>query len=79
MYCILTAENFIFIDFFTVKVDRHDINQGICLYENLFIDTWVDVISISFNSKKVYEDEIFSQQDTVNYSFSQENPKITNI
>ena len=36
---------------------------SICLYENLFTDTWDDVISVSFNSKKVYEDEIFGRQD----------------
>ena len=27
---ILSAENFIFIDFFAVKVDGSDINPGIC-------------------------------------------------
>ena len=31
---ILSAENFIFIDFFAVKVDGSDVNPGICLYEN---------------------------------------------
>ena len=30
-----------------------------------------DVISVSFNSKKVYEDEIFGRQDN---NFSQDNP-----
>ena len=33
--------------------------------------------SVSFNSKKVYEDEIVGRQDKL--QFSQENPKITNV
>ena len=61
------TENFIFMDFFAVKVDGSDVNQGICLYENLFTDTLVDVTSVNFNSKKVYEDEIFSQQDILQF------------
>ena len=59
----MSAENVIFIDFFAVKVDGRDVNQGICLYENLFTDTLVDVTSVNFNSKNVYEDEIFGRQD----------------
>ena len=35
---------------------------GICLYENLFTDSCVDVTSVNFNSKKIYEDEIFDHQ-----------------
>ena len=44
--------------FYCYIVDENYINQGICLYEDLFTDTctWVDIISVSFNSKKVYED-----------------------
>ena len=53
----------IFTDFFTVKVDGNYVNQGTCLNINLFTDTWVDVISVSFNSKKIYKDEIFGRQD----------------
>ena len=30
-------------------------------------DTLVDVISVNFNSKKVYEDEIFSRQDKLQF------------
>ena len=30
----MLAKNFIFIDFFAVKVDGSDVNPGICLYEN---------------------------------------------
>ena len=55
----MTAENFIFIDFFAVKVDGSDVNTGICLSENLYPDSWVDVTSVNFSSKKVYEDEIY--------------------
>ena len=55
-------------DFFTVKVEGNDVNQGICLYENLFTNTWDDVISVSFNSKKVCEDEIFGRQDKLQFS-----------
>ena len=29
----------------------------------LFTDSWVDVTSINFNNKKVYEDEMFGRQD----------------
>ena len=66
------------MDFFAVKVHGSDVNPGICLYKSLFSDSWVDVNSINFNSKKVYEDEIFSQQDIyiyIYYNFPQENPK----
>ena len=51
----MSAENFISIDFFAVKVDGSDVYQGICLYENLFTDSWVNVTFVNFNSKKVYE------------------------
>ena len=30
-------------------------------------DPWVDVTSVHFNSKKVYEDEIFSRQDILQF------------
>ena len=53
------------------EVDGNDVNQGICLYENLFTDTWVDVISVSFKRKKVYEDEMFGRQDKLQF-FSRE-------
>ena len=64
---ILLAENFIFIDFFAVKIDESDIYPGNCLCENLFTDSWVDVTSVNFNSKKVYEDEIFGRQDILQF------------
>ena len=35
--------------------------------KNLSTDTWVDVISVSFNSKKVYKDEIFVRQDKLQF------------
>ena len=63
----MSAENFIFIDFFAVKVGRSDVNPGICLYENLFPDSWGDVTSVNFNSKKTYEDEIFVRQDILQF------------
>ena len=47
------------IDFFAVKVDRYAVKPGIYLYENLCTDSWVDVISVNFNSEKVLEDKIF--------------------
>ena len=53
------------------KWRQSDVNPGIFVYENLFTDSWVDVISVIFNSKKVYEDEIFGQQDTLQF-FSRE-------
>ena len=60
---ISSVDNFIFINVFAVKVDGSDVNPGICLYKNLFPDSWVDVTSVNFNSKNVYEYEILSQQD----------------
>ena len=44
---------------FAVKVDEYDVKPGICQYENLCTDSWVDVTSVNFNSKKVLEDKIF--------------------
>ena len=65
---MLSDENVIFMDFFAVKVDEvSDVNPGIRLYENIFTDSWVDVISVNFNSKKVHEDDIFVQQDILQY------------
>ena len=55
------------VDFFAVKVDGSDVYPGICLYENLFTDSWVDVTSVKFNSKKVYEVNIFGRQDTLQF------------
>ena len=48
----MSAEKFIFIYFFAVKVDGYDVKPGICLYENPCTDSWVDVTSVNFNSKK---------------------------
>ena len=45
------------------KWRQNDVNPGICVYENLFTDSWVDVISVNFNGKKVHEDDIFVPQD----------------
>ena len=45
--------------FFGVKVDGYYVKPGIYLYENLCTDSWVDVTSVNFNSKKVLEDKIF--------------------
>ena len=60
------------MDFLAVKVDGSDVNPGICLYEFLG-----DVTSVNFNSKRVYEDEIFGRQD-IWQLFSGES-KITNM
>ena len=49
------------------KWHQSDVNPGICLYENLFTDSWVDVISVNFNSKKVHEDDIFVRQDILQF------------
>ena len=56
---------FLLLDIFAVKVEVEgsDVNPGI--WKEIFIltDSWVDVSSVNFNSKNVYEDEIFSRQD----------------
>ena len=66
---ILSAEKFIFIDYFAVKVDGYDVKPGICLYENICrgIYSWVDVTSVNFNNKKVLEDKIFGCQDILKF------------
>ena len=82
--------SFISINFFSVKVDGSDVTQG-SVYIKIFPDSWVDESSGIFPDSwlipgslpstlttKKSEDEIFSQQDTVYYNFSQ-NPKSTNI
>ena len=30
-------------------------------------DSWVDVTSVNFNSKKVHEDEVFDRQDILQF------------
>ena len=64
---ILSAEKFIFIYFFAVRVDGCDVKPGICLYENHCTDSWVDVTSVNFNGKKVLEDKIFGWQDILQF------------
>ena len=56
---ISSAKNFIFIDFFAVKVDG---SAGICKEVFMSTDSCYVVTSFNFNSKKVYEDEIFGWQ-----------------
>ena len=72
---------FLLLDIFAVKVEVEgsDVNPGI--WKEIFIETdsWVDVSSVNFNSKNVYEDEICSRQDLRYYNFSQENPKSSNV
>ena len=50
-------------------------NWGVPITRNLVLpgltDSWVDITSVNFNSKKVYEDEIFGRQDILQ-SFSGE-------
>ena len=67
----LSVENFIFINFIAVKLDGRSVTPGICLYKNLVPDSWVDVTSVNFNRTNVYEDEIFRQQDILQF-FSEE-------
>ena len=60
----MLAHNFIFIDFFSVKVDASaDVKEGIFKEVFMYTDSRFYITSISFNSKKVYEDEIFIQQE----------------
>ena len=48
----LVGRKFHLHDFFAVKVDGSDVYPGICPYENLLTDSWVDITSVNFNSKK---------------------------
>ena len=55
----MSAEHCSFIAFLAVNVDRSDVNPGICKEVFVWTDSWVDVTSVNFNSKIVYEDELF--------------------
>ena len=55
------------MDFFAVKVDGSDVIVGISLYENLFTDSRYDITSVDFNSENVHEDDIFVQQDILQF------------
>ena len=37
------------------------------LQRNIVVYPWVEVTSVNFNSKKAYEDEIFSRQDVLQF------------
>ena len=63
----MSDENVIFMDVFAVKVDKVTSTQESGHYENLFTDSWVDVISVNFNSKKVHEHDIFVRQDILQF------------
>ena len=63
----MSAEKFIFIDFFAVKVNGSDVYPRICKEVFIYTDSWVDVTSVNFNSKKAYEDEIFVRQDILQF------------
>ena len=41
--------------------------SGIYVYENLFTDSWVDVISVTFYSEKVHEDDTLVRQDILQF------------
>ena len=43
------------------------VNPAICVYENVFTDSWVDVISVNFISKMVYVDDIFIRQNILQF------------
>ena len=67
------------MDFFAVKVDQvmsyvkvmsyrskwrqSDVLQIKVTSKWCLTDSWVDIISVSFNSKKVHEDDIFVRQE----------------
>ena len=73
----MSAENFIFINFFAVKVDGSDVNPGIYLYENSLQIPELTSLPSNLTGKKVHEDEISA--DKIFYNFFQGNPKITNM
>ena len=67
---IFLAENFIFIDFFSLNVHGSDTTPGI--WKEIFIkfiqtDPWDDVTSVKFNCRKDCGDEIFSWQDILQF------------
>ena len=64
----MSAENFIFIDSFAVRVDGSDVNPGIRLYENsLQIPGSLTSLPSTLTAKKVYEDGIFGRQDILHF------------
>ena len=58
----MSDENVIFMDFFAVKVDGSDVIAEISLYENLFTDSRYDITSVNFNSEKVHEITLSSDE-----------------
>ena len=54
--CLVIADNLFF-----------DVIAGISLYENLFTDSRYDITSVNFNSENVHEDDIFVQQDILQF------------
>ena len=63
----MSAENLNFIDIFAVKLDGSDVYPGICKEVFIWTDSWVDFTSVTFNSTKVYEVEIFGGQDILQF------------
>ena len=77
----MSAENFIFIDFFLLLTEvtstQESVKRFSYRHNNIWHlhsssvdesqDSWVDVTSVNFNSKKVHEDEIFGRQDILQF------------
>ena len=63
MYPFLSAKNFIFIDFFAVKVDGSDVNPGICenALQFLQLHTITRYITIFSGESKDYKYVKFPQ------------------
>ena len=77
IYLVKSAENFIFEDFFAVKVNGSDVNPGICAEVFILTYSWFDVIFVNFNSKKSMKMNFSA--DKICCNFSHEYPKISNM
>ena len=73
----MSAENFIFIDFFVVKVDGSDVNPGIYLHENSLQIPGLTSLPSTLTAKKSMKIEFSA--DKIYYNFFQENPNNANM
>ena len=57
--------------YYLMKISRNSSQiHGTLIYQNTLsyeTDSWVDVTSVNFNSKNVYEDEVFVRQDILQF------------
>ena len=63
----MSDENVIFMDFFAVKVDGSDVIAGSVKRFSYREIPAMDITSVNFNREKVHGDDIFVQQDILQF------------